>query len=43
MQAQDTIQLKLDDPTYEDYQYTNDDDVCVVEIDGWEVIEKLGD
>ena len=43
MEAQDTIQFRLDDPTYENYQYTNDDDVCAVEIDGWEVIEKLGD
>ena len=43
LQPQDTIQLRLDDPTVEDHKFTNDDDECAVEIDGWEVIWRLGD
>ena len=43
LQSQDTIQLRLDDPTVEDHKFTNDDDECAVEIDGWEAIWRLGD
>ena len=42
-EAQDTIQLRLDDPSVEDAKFTNDDDECALEIDGWEVIWRLGD
>lgn len=43
LEAQDTIQLRLDDPTVEDAKFTNDDDECAIEIDGWEIIWRLGD
>ena len=43
LETQDTIQLRLDDPTVEDAKFTNDDDECAIEIDGWEIIWRLGD
>ena len=38
----DTIEFRLDDPDFVDYKYTNDDDNCVLRVDGWEIEWYLG-
>ena len=40
---QDTLEFRLDDPTVEDHKFTDEDDECAFEVDGWEVIWWLGD
>lgn len=37
MQLYDTIEFRADDPTFEDYKYTDDDDTCALRVDGWEI------
>lgn len=37
MMHYDSVIFKMDDPTYKDYKYTNDDDTCAVEVGGWEI------
>lgn len=42
MMLVDTIEFRLDDPDFADYKYTNDDDNCVLRVDGWEIEWYLG-
>lgn len=42
MTLDDTIEFRMDDPTYSDYKYTNEDDNCVLRVDGWEIDWYLG-
>lgn len=40
---QDTLEFRIDDQTVEDYKFTNEDDECAFNVDGWELIWWLGD
>lgn len=40
---QDTLEFRIDDQTVEDYKFTDEDDECAFEVDGWELIWWLGD
>ena len=40
---QDTLEFRLDDPTVEGHKFTDDDDECAFQVDGWELIWWLGD
>jgi hypothetical protein len=42
MDLDDTIEFRMDDTHYTDYKYTNDDDNCVLRVDGWEIEWYLG-
>ena len=42
MTLTDMIEFRLDDPNYEDYKYTDLDDTCALDIDGWEINWYLG-
>ena len=37
------MEFRLDDPTVEDHKFTDDDDECAFQVDGWELIWWLGD
>lgn len=37
MGEHDIIELRMDDPTFEDWKYTNDDDTCSELVYGWEL------
>ena len=37
------MEFRLDDPTVEDHKFTNDDDSCAFNVDGWELIWWLGE
>ena len=39
----DTLEFRLDDPTVEDHKFTDDDDECAFQVDGWELLWWLGD
>ena len=37
------MEFRLDDPSVEDHKFTDDDDECAFQVDGWELIWWLGD